>query len=210
MRSLYSYLALPIAILAHAPLQAAEITVAGGCFWCIEADYEKLDGVSEATSGFTGGTAENPTYKQVTAGGTGHYEAVRITYDPAKLSLTELYSFFFHSIDPTDADGQFCDRGDSYRSAIFVHSDEQQTAAESAKAQAERDLGRAIVTPIIPASTFYAADSYHQDYYKSDKLVITRFGPLAKKNAYKRYRSACGRDDRVDALWGPQAHKVGS
>lgn len=202
--------AAPLALtLVNAPVYAADITVAGGCFWCIEADYEKLDGVSAAVSGFTGGTVANPTYKQVTGGGTGHYEAVRITYDPAKLSLDDLYTFFFHAIDPTDAGGQFCDRGDSYRSAIFVHSADQKAAAEAAKAKAERELGQSIVTPIVNASTFYAADSYHQDYYKSDRLVVTRFGPLAKKNAYQRYRDACGRDDRLQDLWGASALTTG-
>ena len=210
MRTLFTYLTFSIAVFVHTPMHAAEVTVAGGCFWCIEADFENLDGVSKAVSGFSGGITANPTYKQVTGGGTGHYEAVRVTYDPEKLSLDALYTFFFRAIDPTDAGGQFCDRGDSYRSAIFIHSADQKAAAEAAKTKAEQELGQSIVTPIVEASTFYAADSYHQDYYKSDQLVITRFGPLAKKTAYKRYRAACGRDARIQALWGSRAHKAGS
>lgn len=211
MRHLITGLTLPFALLMTVPtLHAAEITVAGGCFWCIESDYEHLDGVSEAVSGFTGGATKNPKYKQVTKGGTGHYEAVQVTYNPSQISLDQLYSFFFRAIDPTDAGGQFCDRGDSYRTAIFVDSAQERQAAETAKAQAEQALGQKIATPILDAGTFYAAEDYHQDYYKSDKLVITRFGPLAKKNAYKRYRTACGRDAQIEELWGKSAHSFGS
>ena len=181
------------------------ITVAGGCFWCVEADFEKVGGVREVVSGYTGGTVANPTYKQVTGGGTGHYEAVEIKYDPAKVSARQLYDMFFRSVDPTDASGQFCDRGDSYRTAIFVSDSAQKQAAERAKAEAEKALGQKIVTPILQASDFYDAEDYHQDYYKGDNLVLTRFGPKRQSAAYKRYREACGRDQRIKALWGNAA-----
>src|SRR6056297_1713734 len=123
------------------------LTAAGGCFWCVEADFEKVTGVQEVVSGYTGGTVENPTYKQVVRGGTGHYEAVEIMYDPAKVSARDLYDLFFRSVDPTDAGGQFCDRGESYRTAIFVSNSAQKTAAEAAKADAAKALGQKIVTP---------------------------------------------------------------
>ena len=178
---------------------------AGGCFWCVEKDFESLSGVGDVVPGFTGGTTENPTYKQVKNGDTGHYEATIINYDSSKISYDQLLYSFFRSIDPTDAGGQFCDRGDSYRTAIFVTSDAERAAAEKAKAQAEKDLGRKIVTPVLKASKFYPADSYHQNYYKSTELVLTRRGPKSKANAYKFYRNACGRDQRVLSLWGDAA-----
>ena len=181
------------------------VTVAGGCFWCVEADFEKVRGVHEVVSGYTGGDVANPTYKQVVRGGTGHYEAVEIKYDPAKVSARQLYDMFFRSVDPTDAGGQFCDRGESYRTAIFVSDAAEKQAAEAAKVEAEKTLGQKIVTPILQASEFYDAEGYHQDYYKSDDLVLTRFGPKSKSNAYDRYRDACGRDEKVKALWGEAA-----
>jgi peptide-methionine (S)-S-oxide reductase len=185
--------------------QAAEIIVAGGCFWCVEADFEKVRGVRDAVSGYTGGTVANPTYKQVVRGGTGHYEAVRIVFDPARVDTRQLYDLFFRSVDPTDAGGQFCDRGDSYRTAIFVSDSAQKQAAEAAKADAEKALGRKIVTPILPAAPFYKAEDYHQGYYKSSESTLTRFGYVSRKDAYKRYRQACGRDQRVKQLWGNAA-----
>jgi peptide-methionine (S)-S-oxide reductase len=186
------------------------LTVAGGCFWCVEADFERVNGVKEAVSGYTGGTVANPTYKQVTAGGTGHYEAVQITFDPDVVSRDALLSMFFRSVDPTDAGGQFCDRGDSYRTAIFTTTPAQKTAAESAKTEAAAALGQKIVTPILTAGPFYPAEDYHQDYYKGTKLVLTRFGPKRQADAYKAYRKACGRDARVKALWGSDAAFAGS
>lgn len=178
---------------------------AGGCFWCVEADFEKLKGVGDVVSGFTGGTVANPTYKQVTRGGTGHFEAVEIPFDPAVVSYEQLLHAFFRSIDPTDAGGQFCDRGESYRTAIFVTSAQQRAAAETAKAAAQRELGRKIVTPILDAKTFYPAGGYHQDYYKSSDVVLTRRGPKSKASAYEFYRDSCGRDQRVRQLWGRAA-----
>lgn len=199
-----------LAVLAGIAMQpkmasAAEVTVAGGCFWCVEADFEKVAGVRGAVSGFTGGTVANPTYKQVVSGGTGHLEAVQIDYDPSKVSLRQLYDLFFRSIDPTDAGGQFCDRGESYTTAIFVTNDAEREAAQAAKAAAEKELGQKIVTPIRDASPFFPADAYHQDYYQQDKLVLTRFGPRSKASAYKKYRDACKRDQRVEQLWGDAA-----
>ncbi|MBV0913527.1 peptide-methionine (S)-S-oxide reductase MsrA [Anianabacter salinae] len=191
-----------------APIETA--LVAGGCFWCVEADFEKVNGVQEVVSGFAGGTVANPTYKQVTGGGTGHYEVAEIRYDPDVVSYAQLMQLFFRSVDPTDAGGQFCDRGESYRTAIFADGPEERQIAEQAKAAAQAELGQQIVTPVLEDAPFYAADSYHQDYYKSEDLILTRFGPRSKASAYKLYRNACGRDDRVRALWGNDAPFVGS
>lgn len=184
------------------------LTVAGGCFWCVEADFEKVKGVKGAVSGFAGGTTVNPTYKQVTSGGTGHYEAVQITFDPSVVSAGQLLDMFFRSVDPTDAGGQFCDRGPSYRTAIFATAN-QKAAAQQAKATAQSDLGQKIVTPVLGAAKFYAADAGHQDYAKGKRIVLTRFGPKTKAKAYKAYRNACGRDQRVKELWGSAAPFAG-
>jgi peptide-methionine (S)-S-oxide reductase len=179
--------------------------VAGGCFWCVEKDFESVPGVTSVVSGFAGGKTANPTYKQVTAGGTGHSEAVQITYDDSKVSYADLMTLFFRSVDPTDAGGQFCDRGDSYRTAIFVSGPAERAAAKAASAEAEQQLGAPIATKILAAGPFYAAEDYHQDYYKSSAIIITRFGPRTKASAYKLYREACGRDARVQQLWGSAA-----
>ena len=179
--------------------------VAGGCFWCVEKDFESVPGVTSVVSGFAGGKTANPTYKQVTAGGTGHYEAVQITYDDSKVSYADLITLFFRSVDPTDVGGQFCDRGDSYRTAIFVSGPAERAAAKAASAEAEQQLGAPIATKILPAGPFYAAEDYHQDYYNSSDIIITRFGPRTKASAYKLYREACGRDARVQQLWGSAA-----
>lgn len=200
-------------LLQSAPASAASpetLTVAGGCFWCVESDFETVPGVISAVSGYTGGTADNPTYKQVTRGGTGHYEAVQITFDPDKVSRERLLNLFFRSVDPTDAGGQFCDRGDSYRTAIFVSNSREKALAEQAKSSAQSDLKRKVVTPILDAGTFFPAEEYHQDYYKGTKLIFTRFGPKRQHDAYKAYRKACGRDERVKELWGDAAPFAGS
>lgn len=183
------------------------LTVAGGCFWCVEADFESVRGVKEAVSGFAGGKTANPTYKQVTAGGTGHYEAVQIQFDPGVVSRDQILNMFLRSVDPTDAGGQFCDRGPSYRTAIFAANDAQSAAAKTAIAEAEAALGKKIVTPVLGAAKFYPADAYHQDYYKSSKrLALTSVGVGVKKSvAYKRYRKGCGRDARVKQIWGAAA-----
>ena len=180
------------------------IILAGGCFWCVEADFEKVNGVSEVISGYTGGFVENPTYKQVVKGGTGHYEAVIIHFDSEIITTKNILHKFFRSIDPTDAGGQFCDRGHSYKSAIFAKPN-QILIAKNALLEAEAILGEKIVTPILEVSKFFTAEKYHQDYYKGENLVLTRFGPIKQKNAYKRYRSACGRDERLKELWGKDA-----
>jgi peptide-methionine (S)-S-oxide reductase len=193
---------------AHAA-QTEVLTVAGGCFWCVEADFEKVAGVSGVVSGYTGGTLENPTYNDVTGGQSGHYEAVQIFYDPARVTRPQLLAMFVRSVDPTDAGGQFCDRGDSYRTAIFVSDPAEKADAERARADATATLGQKIATPILPASTFYKAEDYHQDYYKGDALILTRFGPKRQAEAYKRYRDACGRDKRVRDLWGDAAPFAG-
>jgi peptide-methionine (S)-S-oxide reductase len=170
-------------------------TFAGGCFWCMEPPYDKLDGVSATISGYIGGSTADPTYQEVSAGGTGHAEAVQVTYDPAKVSYEELLEVFWRNVDPLDAGGQFCDRGDQYRTGIFVHDDEQRRLAAASK-QALVDSGRfdePIVTEIEEAGTFYPAEDYHQDYYQKNPV------------RYKFYRWNCGRDARLAQLWGEQA-----
>ncbi len=174
--------------------QHATATFAGGCFWCMEPPFDKLDGVISTTSGYTGGHKQNPTYKEVSSGRTGHTEAVQIVYDPARISYEELLSEFWHNIDPTSANGQFCDRGNQYRSEIFYHDDTQKAQAEQSRAAlAElKPFEGEIVTDITPASTFYPAEEYHQDYYIKNPV------------RYKFYRYGCGRDNRLEELWGDQ------
>ncbi len=169
-------------------------TFAGGCFWCTEADFEKADGVVEAISGYTGGHTENPTYHQVSAGGTGHAEAVQVIYDPQKITYDELLDVFWRHIDPTDAGGQFVDRGSSYRSAIFYHDDEQNRLAETSRRALEASgrFDRPIVTEIVKLDKFYKAEDYHQDYYKKNAL------------RYKFYRFGSGRDQFLSRVWGDQ------
>lgn len=160
---------------AHAQ-QPEVLVVAGGCFWCVESDFESVPGVTGAISGYTGGASDTATYKQVSTGGTGHYEAVQIFFDPEKVSRETLVGMFFRSVDPTDDGGQFCDRGDSYRTAIFVSNTGERTLVDRVKAQAQADLGQAIVTPVLQATGFHPAEAYHQDYYKGRNLVLTPFG----------------------------------
>ena len=174
---------------AKAPATAV---FAGGCFWCMEPPFDALTGVTATTSGFTGGHQPNPSYKDVSAGGTGHVEAVRIKYDPARLSYRELLDVYWRNIDPVDDGGQFCDRGQEYLSAIFYQNEEEKRLAEQSKAAIEKRLGRAVATAIRPAVQFYAAEDYHQDYYRKNPL------------RYKYYRYSCGRDQRLEELWGAQ------
>ena len=180
---------------AEDDLEAA--TFAGGCFWCVESDFDSVPGVVSTTSGYTGGDLVDPTYKRVSAGGTGHREAVRIVYDPTKTSYATLLDVFWHSVDPTDGGGQFCDRGESYATAIFANSAEQKRLAEDSKRALERSavLERPIVTPIERAGPFYPAEGYHQDYYEKNPI------------RYNFYRYRCGRDDRIEDLWGAEAHR---
>lgn len=175
--------------------------VAGGCFWCVESDFEAVPGVIGVVSGYTGGSSENPTYKSH----SGHYEAVEITFDNSVISYADLIAKFLRSVDVLDAGGQFCDRGDAYRTAIFALDDAQERAALAAVADAEAVLGQKIVTPVLPAKPFWIAEDYHQDYYKGTGIVLTRAGPKKQSNAYKFYRDSCGRDARVKAVWGPEA-----
>jgi peptide-methionine (S)-S-oxide reductase len=190
---------LAVAILAAGgglSAQAAEKAAifAGGCFWCVESDFDKVPGVISTTSGYIGGSAQTANYKTVSSGGTGHYEAVRIVYDPAKVSYRKLVDIFWRTVDPTDPGGQFCDRGSSYKTAIFVTSEEEKKIAYASKLKAQEKLGREIVTKILDAGPFYDAEGYHQDYYKKNPV------------RYKIYRYGCGRDSRIGNLWGPQAH----
>ncbi|SDY30795.1 peptide-methionine (S)-S-oxide reductase [Jannaschia faecimaris] len=185
------------------PAHADTALVAGGCFWCVEADFESVEGVGDVVSGFTGGTTTTPQYR---ASGD-HIEAVRIPFDESAISYAEILDLYFRSIDPLDAGGQFCDRGLEYTTAIWVDGPEQRATAEAAKARAEAELGQQIVTPILNADTFYPVGDYHQDYYKSDdRLAFSSVGiAVPKREAYKRYRAGCGRDARVRAIWGDAA-----
>lgn len=164
---------------------------AGGCFWCIEADFDKVEGVHETISGYTGGTLENPTYRQVSFTETGHYEAVKVLYDPSKVSYSKLVEYFWRHVDPTDPNGQFCDQGSSYRTAIFAGNAEEKMIAEDSKATLERAeiLPGPIVTPVLDAGTFWPAEDYHQNYYQKNPLK------------YSFYRNGCGRDNRVREVW---------
>ena len=165
---------------------------AGGCFWCSESDFEKLDGVVSVVSGYTGGTEKDPTYSQVSASRTSHTEAVEVRFDPNKVSYSELVEFFWRSIDPTQVNGQFCDKGKQYRTGIFYKDASQQQVAEESLARLNKNkpFAAAIVTEITAASTFYPAEEYHQDYYKRNS------------KRYKFYRWSCGRDQRIEELWG--------
>jgi peptide-methionine (S)-S-oxide reductase len=171
------------------PRQAVA-TFAGGCFWCLESDFDPIPGVISTVSGYIGGTVENPTYQQVSAGGTGHAEAVEITYDPTRVTYDQLLTHFWRNVDPTQKDGQFCDIGDQYRTAIFVHNDEQRKLAGASKKKIAAELGKPVYTEIAKAGTFYKAEDYHQDFYKKSEL------------RYKFYRWNCGRDQRLKQLWG--------
>ena len=168
----------------------ATAVFAGGCFWCMEPPYDALPGVVATTSGFTGGQKANPSYKEVSGGNTGHIEAVQIAYDPAKVSYEKLLEVYWRNVDPLDGGGQFCDRGHEYTTAIFYQNEEQKKLAEQSKSAIEKQLKRPVATIIRPAAPFYAAEDYHQDYYLKNPL------------RYKYYRYSCGRDQRLEKLWG--------
>jgi peptide-methionine (S)-S-oxide reductase len=170
----------------------AKATFAGGCFWCVEADFDKVPGVISTTSGYTGGTLANPTYEQVSAKHTGHAEAVEVVFDPARVSYEQLLEKYWRSIDPTTKDEQFCDIGNPYRTAIFTHGPAQHAAAQASLAALARSkpFKQPVVTTIQPAGAFYPAEAYHQDYYKKNPV------------RYRYYRSSCGRDARLQQLWG--------
>ena len=179
--------------------------VAGGCFWCVEADFEKIPGVIEAISGFSGGHKKNPTYKEVIKGKTGHFEAVKISYDSDVIKYKDLIDIFWRTIDPTDGTGQFCDRGFSYQSAVFVKSSIEKDIAILSKLEAQKKLKDEILTPILELKNFYPADQTHQDYYKGENIIFTRYGLIKQSKAYKYYRKGCGRDLRLKELWGSDA-----
>ncbi len=172
------------------PAGKAAAVFAGGCFWCTESDFDKVPGVLSTTSGYIGGKSANPTYEQVSAGGSGHIEAVRVVYDPAKVSYASLAAKFIRTIDPTDGGGQFCDRGSQYRSAFFVANPAERRIAEAVKANGASKLAKPLATLILPATPFYAAETYHQDYYKKNPVK------------YRFYRLSCGRDARLKRVWG--------
>ena len=190
-----------LALTGAAAAKTEKAIVAGGCFWCVESDFESVPGVKGVVSGYSGGSSANPTYEDH----AGHYEAVEISFDPARISYAELIAKFLRSVDVTDAGGQFCDRGDAYRTAIFYTSAAQKAAAAAEVARAEADLGQQIVTPVAAAGKFWKAEDYHQDYYKGDSIVLTRRGPKSQANAYAFYRQSCGRDARVKEVWGSAA-----
>lgn len=191
------------ALLLTAPMAARAETaiVAGGCFWCVESDFESVSGVSGVVSGYSGGDLENPTYERH----SGHFEAVEITFDASVIAYDQIIAKFLRSVDVTDDGGQFCDRGPAYRTAIFPQNAAQRTAAQAELARAEAELGQKIVTPILPAKTFWTAEDYHQDYYKGENIVLTRGGVKTQAEAYKFYRKSCGRDARLAQLWGDKA-----
>lgn len=172
-------------------VETKSVILAGGCFWCVESDFDKVEGVVSTTSGYSGGHLDNPTYKQVSKENTGHYEVVRIEYDPHIVSFDELITYYWRHVDPTDGGGQFCDRGDSYRTAIFVNNEEERDIAETSKKEVTDSevLDDPIVTPILSASTFWPAENYHQDYYQKNPI------------RYKYYRTSCGRDKSVKQVW---------
>jgi peptide-methionine (S)-S-oxide reductase len=196
---IFGILVFPLALVAAGMVEAAgkleKATFAGGCFWCMEHPFDALPGVLSVTSGYTGGQKKDPTYQEVSAGGTGHAEAVQIVYEPSRITYGKLLDVFWHNIDPTTKDRQFCDRGNQYRSAIFSHSEEQHRAALQSKEALEKvkPFREPIVTEIVPAGVFYPAEEYHQHYYKKNPI------------RYWYYRNGCGRDQRLKELWGSAA-----
>ena len=173
------------------PSSGQEVAIfAGGCFWCTESDFDKVKGVVSTTSGYIGGKVPNPGYERVSAGGTGHAEAVEVVYDPGRVTYEQLLAFYWRSIDPTVKNAQFCDHGDQYRTAIFVRNAEERKLAEASKKRVEAELKQPVYTQIVDATPFYAAEDYHQDFY------------LKNPTKYKFYRWNCGRDQRLEQLWG--------
>lgn len=184
---------LVLALVVPASADEARATFAGGCFWCMEPPFDKLAGVISTTSGYAGGPEENPTYEEVSAGRTGHLEAIQVVYDPEQVGYEKLLEVFWRNVDPLQDDGQFCDRGDQYRTAIFAHDDEQRQLAEASKAGLAERFDRPIVTRVLTVARFYPAETYHQDFYKKNP------------RHYQRYRLGCRRDQRLRQLWGDEA-----
>jgi peptide-methionine (S)-S-oxide reductase len=193
MRTIIASLLCLAAVGAADAQERARATFAGGCFWCMEPPFDKLDGVVSTTSGYTGGRTADPTYEQVSAGRTGHAEAVEIVYDPGKVTYSQLLDVFWRNIDPLTANAQFCDTGSQYRAAIFVHDETQRRLAEESKRTVAQRLRKPVVTEIVTAAKFWPAEDYHQDYYKKNPI------------RYNLYRAGCGRDQRLEAIWGPAA-----
>lgn len=185
------YFFLSVHCFAASPPSLSTATFAGGCFWCTQSDFDKVPGVVKTIAGYTGGAVKNPSYEQVSDGGTGHYESVEVIFDPSKVSYQQLLTFFWHNIDPTNDKGQFCDVGDQYRAVIFYHDEKQKQLAEASKAELIKS-GRfkQVVTQILPAGVFYPAEEYHQSYYQKNPI------------RYHFYRFNCGRDQRLKQLWG--------
>jgi peptide-methionine (S)-S-oxide reductase len=191
MRTIIATLLCLAAIGAADAQERARATFAGGCFWCMEPPFDKLDGVVSTTSGYTGGRTADPTYEQISAGRTGHAEVVEVLYDPRKVTYSQLLDVFWRNIDPLTANAQFCDVGSQYRAAIFVHDETQRRLAEESKTAVARRLQKPVVTEVVTASKFWPAEDYHQDYYKKNPI------------RYNLYRAGCGRDQRLEAIWGP-------
>ena len=193
MRLAGAGLALLLGVAPAASAERALATFAGGCFWCMEPPFEALPGVISVTSGYTGGAKPDPSYEEVSAGGTGHAEAVEIVYDPSQVSFEKLLDVFWRNIDPTVAGRQFCDVGSQYRSALFVHDAAQRKAAEDSLAAVQKKLSVPVKTEIAVAGPFFRAEDYHQDYYKKNPI------------RYRYYRAGCGRDARLEEIWGKDA-----
>ena len=172
-----------------AEAKSATATFAGGCFWCMHGEFAAIPGVSRVVSGYTGGTVKNPTYEEVSRGGTGHVEAIEVTYDPAKVSYRQLLDVFWRNIDPLDEYGQFCDKGSQYRAGIFYHDEEQKELAEASREKVQGMFSKPVATIVKQAVEFYPAEDYHQDFY------------IKNKTRYKMYRMGCGRDERLEELW---------
>ena len=193
------FLMTPAITAAHAATETA--IFAGGCFWCEESDMDHVKGVSETTSGYGGGTKKNPTYEDH----EGYTESEKVVFDPSVISYKQLVSHFLRTIDAVDGEGQFCDRGDSYVPAIFVSNDEQKRTASEAVAEAEKALGQKLAVPVRDNANFADAEDYHQNYYLGKNRVLSRFGYVKQSDAYEGYRKGCGRDDRINELWGKAA-----
>lgn len=179
------------------------VVLAGGCFWCVESDFDKVEGVTSTISGFAGGELPNPTYRNH----EGHYEVVKVDYDSDVTDYKTLVTTFLRTIDPTDGGGQFCDRGMAYAPAVFASTPEEKAIAEAAIADAAVQLGKELPVPVEGAPNFTAAEDFHQNYYRSQENQITRFGIIKRADAYKKYRAACGRDETVKRVWGDAAYQ---
>lgn len=200
-----TFFAALVASMPPGTAQAETAVLAGGCFWCVESDLEKLPGVRDVVSGYAGGETQNPTYKDYDRG--GHREVVKVDFDENKISYAELVGIFLRTVDVTDAGGQFCDRGHAYSTAIYPLDETQAKQARAEIAKAEKALGGKIVTPVEAPAVFWPAEDYHQAYYKSQVRTLTRFGYVTRADAYKGYRKGCGRDAQVKAVWGSEAFK---